>query len=256
MPATNSPHGMNQHFRKVYETFAAGVAFVAVRDAQGNESIGSAFHVGEGVFVTARHVVDGMKIMSLATTVDSTRPIAGQDGAHEIVHHRASGRVVRGPFFHPNDSVDVAALIVEGIDAPTISLGGHLDDWLENEFVLWPALILGYPPIPFSKKPLLIAAIGEVNAVVDKYTGGHPHFVLSTMARGGFSGGPALTEHGLALGLVTEALGRGDQPAELGYLAVLSVEPIYVCLAHHKIMPPAIHAEWGEGDADKSFWKR
>lgn len=242
-------------FRQVYESFAAGVAFVAVEDAEKTQSIGSAFHVGEGVFVTARHVVENKEIISIETTELTLRPIPDGKGAHEIVHHPSRGKVVRGPLFHPNEHIDVAVLVVEGIDAPVIPLGGHLDDWLGTELVLCPALVLGYPPIPFAKEPILVAATGEVNAIVDKYTGGHPHFILSTMARGGFSGGLAMTDFGCALGVITESLGQADKPAELGYLSVLSVEPIYVCLAHHKIMPPVMHAEWGQGDPGKSFWK-
>jgi S1-C subfamily serine protease len=222
----------SEHFRKLYEEYASGVAYVAVEDAAGAQSIGTAFHVGEGVFVTARHVVDGKAILSVATTERSIQTVKVLEGARQIETTRwpGKGKMVRGPFLHPDENIDVAALVVEGINAPVIQLGGHLDDWLGTELVLRPVLVLGYPPIPFSKEPILVAATGEVNAIVDKYTGGHPHFVLSTMARGGFSGGLALTDFGCALGVITESLGLADQPPELGYLSVLTVEPIYVCL--------------------------
>jgi len=48
--------------------------------------------------------------------------------------------------------------------------------------------------------------------------------------------------------VVTEALGFNDNPAELGFLAVLSVEPIYECLSHHKLLPECQAAEWDD------FW--
>jgi len=226
-----------EKFRQLYEAFASGIAFVALEDANGAQSIGSAFHVGEGVFVTARHVVENRKIISVATTESTIRSIPVRNGAHEVVHHPARGKVARRPLFHPNENVDVAALVVDGIDAPVIPLGGHLNDSLGTELVLCPTLVLGYPPIPFAKEPILVAATGEVNAIVDKYTGGHPHFILSTMARAGFSGGLAITDFGCALGLITESLGHADKPAELGYLSVLSIEPIYVCFG-----PPQHHA--------------
>lgn len=247
----------NEHFRKLYEEFAAGVAYIAVEDSLGTQSIGTAFHVGEGVFVTARHVVDQKSIVSIATTEKAIRTVQELEGARQIetVNWPGKGKIVRGPLFHPDKSIDVAALIVEGINAPVIQLGGHLDDWLGTELVLRPVLILGYPPIPFSKEPILVAATGEVNAIIDKYTGGHPHFVLSTMARGGFSGGLALTDFGEALGVITESLGLADQPSELGYLSVLSVEPIYVCLGHHKIMPREMSEAWRIGDEKQSMWE-
>ena len=74
---------------------------------------------------------------------------------------------------------------------------------------------MGYPPVPFSKEPLLVSTLAEVNAVVDKYTGGHPHFIVSALARGGFSGGIALTEEGHTLGVITESLGQNGKPEEL-----------------------------------------
>jgi hypothetical protein len=56
-------------------------------------------------------------------------------------------------------------------------------------------------------------------------------------AKGGFSGGVAISEGGQVLGLITESLLAHGQPVELGYLAVITVEPIYVCLADHKLLP-------------------
>jgi hypothetical protein len=51
------------------------------------------------------------------------------------------------------------------------------------------------------------------------------HFIASAMARGGFSGGVALDQSGIALGLVTESLGKGEMPVETGYMSLLSIEP-------------------------------
>lgn len=42
---------------------------------------------------------------------------------------------------------------------------------------------MGYPPIPFSAEPVLVAGLGEINATIDKYVGKHPQFIISTMAR-------------------------------------------------------------------------
>lgn len=237
--------------RELYDRYAAAVAYVDVRLPTGDRSMGTAFHVGEGVFVTARHVVENVEIEAIATTVDRYEPnqsgltrIAGREGRFDQVP-AAEGRLTRGPFFHPDDSIDVAAFVVEGINCPSIPLGGHLDDWIDDDaFLLAEVLVLGYPPIPLSGRPVLLASRGEVNAVIDKYTGGHPHFIVSAMARGGFSGGPCLVEWGLVLGVVTEALSRAAAPTELGYLAAISVEPIYVCLAHHGILPACQKEGW------------
>lgn len=132
----------------------------------------------------------------------------------------------------------MAALIVNSLDPPAVPLGSHLDDLINDDaFILATVVVMGYPPIPFTDKPLLVAARAEINAVVDKYSGGHPHFVVSAMARGGFSGGLCLVEWDFALGVITESLVRDNNPCELGYMAVLTVEPIYACLEHHNILP-------------------
>lgn len=109
---------------------------------------------------------------------------------------------------------------------------------------------MGYPLVPQSKKPVLITSRAEVNAIVDKYTGRHPQFLVSAVARGGFSGGPCLIEWEFALGVVTESLVAADHVAEVGYMSVISIEPVYVCLAHHGILPAAQKEGWD------GFWDR
>lgn len=43
-------------FHETYIRAAGAVAYVAVVDSKGDEGIGSCFHIGNGIFVTARHV--------------------------------------------------------------------------------------------------------------------------------------------------------------------------------------------------------
>jgi len=236
-------------FREIYEKYAAAVAYVSVESDDGTQSIGTAFHIGDGVYITAKHVVENKKIIEIATTersIKDANDASENDNARKIefTHWPGKGEIKGGPYFHPEKDIDVAALRVKGIEAPIIPLGDHLDDWLGTELVLMEAVVLGYPPIPFSREPTLVATKAEVNAIIDKYTGGHPHFILSPIARGGFSGGPAITRYGCTLGLVTESLTSNSDAPELGYLAVLSVEPIYNLLAHHSIVPEHIDVIW------------
>jgi len=246
-------------FLELYDAYAAGVAYIAVRNPDGDEKIGTAFHVGDGVYITARHVVEHNEILEIATTEKAfdTSGYRAEAGPRllNITHSPGKGKLVGGPYFHPEKTIDVAALKVEGISAPTIPLGDHLDDLLGTELVLRPVLIMGYPPIPFADRPVLVATVAEVNAVVNKYTGGHPHFILSAMARGGFSGGLAITDYECALGVITESLNANGKPTELGYLAVLSVQPIFVCLGHHRIMPEQMRKQWLRAGDDKTIWE-
>jgi S1-C subfamily serine protease len=237
--------------RELFEKYAPAVAYISVELPNGDQSIGSAFHVGDGVFVTARHVVDGNKILEIATTVERLLPdetgLISTNGVKETFRSipPTPGRVIRGPLFHPDDSVDVAVLVVEGLECPIIPLGSHLDDWINDEaFTLAQVVVMGYPPVPLSRKPVLITSRAEVNAIIDKYIGPHPHFIISSMARGGFSGGPCLTEWEFALGVVTESLVKGESSVETGYMSVVSIEPVFVCLSHHGLLPSGQAEGW------------
>lgn len=57
------------------------------------------------------------------------------------------------------------------------------------------------------------------------------------MARGGFSGGPVLTEDGWLLGVVTSSLLTDHAAPELGYGAALTIEPLWEMLFENKIFP-------------------
>jgi hypothetical protein len=211
--------------RVLYERFCSAVAYLEVESSQGERRIGSAFHIGQGLWVSGAHVVRNNRILEIATTVDSS------DDGLTISYRHGTGRITEGPLCHPDASLDIAVMRVIGIDAPTIPIAQVNPIELP---ILSPALVMGYPPIPTSTEPFLVAATAEVNAVVEPYTGGGMHLVLSTMARGGLSGGVALTPGDFygnegTLGVITRSLVRDDLPEELGYLSVLPIEVIYDC---------------------------
>jgi len=129
--------------RQLYLQYGCCMAYIAV-EKDGGENIGSAFHVGDGVFVTARHVVDGTRIKemrltnadlyfrsvlypknetgSYTITPDTPRQCDNSDGMLEVAG---------GPWFHENPAIDVAVIHVNGMQpgAHYVPLGGHLDDW-------------------------------------------------------------------------------------------------------------------------------
>jgi hypothetical protein len=242
--------------RKLFERYSAAVVCMEVQGEDGTPGVGSAFHVGEGVFVTARHVVEDQRIVSVSSKTSWRRKPTPEE-LDENAEWRGGWRRTLGgltdvaeisaPVFHPNGA-DVAAFTgTPQAPLPTIPLGGHLDDWIGDEFLLSAAVLLGYPPIPLSREPLLVCVRAEVNAVLDKSTGGSPSFIMSATARGGFSGGVALSEWGFALGVITEGLvTRDDQPLENAFFAVLAVEPIYECLRANNILPKR-QSKWAGG---------
>jgi hypothetical protein len=237
--------------RDLYYKYRAAVAYVAVETPKGDQRIGTAFHVGDGIWVTAKHVVEGNKVLEIGTTefsiADYGETLSAQHGVVRMDQCSAAGsyELVDDPLLHPDEDVDVAALRLDGPappdrdgpSTPIVPLGGWLDDWLGDELTLEQVLVLGYPPIPFGTGPLLVAVTAEINTVLDRRDTRHPHFILSATPRGGFSGALPLVEFEAALGVTTASLGDELPSPTLGYFAVISVEPIYDCLDHHGVLP-------------------
>lgn len=225
-----------ENLRHLYETYKRAVLRVTNLNEDGDYSCATAFHIGDGWLVTAAHVI-----------TDGT--------VQEIVSLDGRNVEVKDIIVHPNDQIDVAIVETDfelthylnhttGHNAPDgyvktdhIPIGGHMDDWLGDEFVLSKVLLMGFPPVPLSQHPTLIASEGEVNAVVDKYIGPHPHFVISCVSRGGYSGGPVISEYGFLLGILTESLIRNYQPDELGFASAISIEPLLDMLVARGVRP-------------------
>jgi hypothetical protein len=252
------------NLKNIYLRYGCCMASI-ITEANGEEGIGSCFHIGDGVFVTARHVVAGRVVKEVCLTnpqlfYRSDLYPKREDGSYIIDHNSPrmcdrDGRLVicEGPFFHPNPTVDVAVFSTKGISpgAHYVPLGSHLDDWIgAGDFELSRAVLMGYPPVPFTREPILVAATAEVNAVVDLHAEGgqQVHFILSATPRGGFSGGLAFSEYGFALGVITQSLIENSAPPELGFFATKSIEAIYVCLDEGKLMPDCQKQGWG------GFW--
>lgn len=250
--------------RHLFAEHAHAMAYVDVRLPNGDRGIGSAFHVGEGVFVTARHVVENNSIVEVKITEslgilarDRLRLDLGREPTEEEIErenalYSLNGTVPRftyyhpplciseGPYFSSSSDLDVAVFRVNNVHPATgvVRLGVHFDDWIgRNQWQMSEAVVLGYPPIPMVNQPVLVAAKAEIHTFVQPRHTRFVHFILSATPRGGFSGGAVIHESGDALGLVTSSLIEGSNPPELGFFAVLSIEGICQCLAEHSLYP-------------------
>lgn len=246
--------------RKLYFTHATALAYVDAELPNGDRGIGSAFHIGDGVYVTARHVVENNKIVEVKATdpvpitADEMFPDASPEFIEEykasltsVMGHEPMFKhwldplqIDRGPFFPEDARIDLAVFRASNVHpaAGIVDLGFHYDDWIYRyPWALSDAVILGYPPIPLTTSPYLVAARAEIHTFVQPWHSPNVHFILSAMPRGGFSGGLALHEEGFALGVITSGLKTDDAAVELGFMAVLSVEPIHALLEETELTP-------------------
>lgn len=204
-------------------------------------AVGAGFHIGEGWIITAKHVVDGGQIEEV---LPEAFAYSGTVAVHEICPSKdplvdlAALRTDFNLSHYMGDNYKVDLGEGRSLDkVDYIQIGDHLDDWMDDSMVLTKALLMGYPPIPFSKRPVLVAVEAEVNAIVDRTDNPHPHFIISALPRNGFSGGPVISEHGILLGVFTESLLRSGSPTELGYGAAISIQPLLVLMDDYKIHP-------------------
>ena len=241
--------------RNQFHTYRGCIGYVESKNSDGDIGVGTCFHVGDGVFVTARHVIEGRQEIRIDFDDNSVAMTLIQDSARSSLERPGDVHIIEGPYFHAEEKVDVACFRLDFIPEAWIPLGGHLEDYLgQYDLILNRTLVLGHPPVPRSDRPVLVASLGEINALVTRYDAKYIHFIVSSTARGGFSGGPVLIAYnelneksGTALlGLVTDSLVRGEVDTESGYMAVLSVDPIYQCLQTNNMLSAAQAASLGE----------
>jgi S1-C subfamily serine protease len=222
-----------------YSRYSPCVIGLETEGPDGSRSMGTAFHIGDGYLVTARHVLEGRNVVSLVATAPASISLESLDAIYDP-DDRVDLALLRSDFslsHYMNETrVMLGGTEVEKVDH--IQIGGHLDDWIDDGLVLMDVVIFGFPAVPTAREPVLVAAKGEVNAVIDPYIGAtHPLFVVSPIARGGFSGGPVLTADGWLLGVVTSSLNTNYEQAEQGFAAALTVEPLLHMLFDLQIFP-------------------
>lgn len=144
-------------------------------------NIGSGFFIDSNTIVTCKHVYQGL--------IREKIYIEDEEGKKYTIIQVTP---------HPKDDIDIIKLTTkEDFDFFTHTI--------ENEIMLTERVIVfGYPPIPLSSKPFLMANLGEVSSIVDNYLDGTDCIILSCILRPGNSGGPIINEYGKLIGISTQ----------------------------------------------------
>lgn len=231
--------------REIYHRYRRGVAYITVENDSGEESIGTAFHIGQGYFVTAKHVLENNKILEVCLT----QPLVILKDPHsDPLNEQERPKLLEvdsSPIF-AEDEIDVALFQVrDHKQIPAIPLSSDHDIYRsEDQTLLSQVLCIGYPPIPLTTHPFQVVVDATINSMVRVRASDYLTYILSSTARGGFSGGPIIDENGHAIALVTEGLVWDHNAAETGFMACLS------CSAAADL---AISAGW---DADAAGFYR
>lgn len=223
----------NTALQLAYKKISGAIAYIAVESPDGKVGIGTAFHIGDGIFVTARHVIHEKKITEIGTTKKIPHPSDGNKNKYEIRYNYPEMlEIIDGPHFLPEtddhqEIADVALFKTSASHLPAIQMSSELDhDIDDDDFILDDVIIVGYPPIPYTLIPNQVAVSGQINATVDVRHSKYLHYIASIIARGGFSGGVVLTEDGYAIGMVTESLIQNGAPPESGFMSILSIQAV------------------------------
>ncbi len=172
--------------------FERSVVPIVGRHENGDEDIGSAYYIGDRMFVTASHCVKGLERFKLLSyDLDTIK--------------------LKEVWYHNDDDCDLAIIVAdEDIDVPALKF--------DEVNVLDSVIVMGYPPVPgvdiFEAAetatvgacitPLQKNTAGEVVGTPKKYLSSLDHFLINARVKGGNSGGPVINQHGKVIGTVVE----------------------------------------------------
>lgn len=99
--------------KNIYHQCRGSVAYVTVELTDGTESIGTAFHIGQGYFVTAKHVVDKNQIIEIGITQPNNKFIEYHQAPLSESERPRILKVDLNPVFSENEVDDVAVFRVQ-----------------------------------------------------------------------------------------------------------------------------------------------
>lgn len=178
----------------IREYFKGAVRPIVGENKKGVEDIGTAFYIGNNLFVTAKHCVEGLS-------------------SFNIKNESMQNYQLKEVLFPKDDERE--------IDIAIIKIGGDLIKdipafQLDNPIILENVLTMGYPPVAgldsillaeksYINSPIILkSSTGEILGDGYAYLSRINHFLINARVKGGNSGGPVINEYGKVVGIVIE----------------------------------------------------
>jgi hypothetical protein len=201
-------------------------------EKKGNISAGTAFHIGDGLLVTARHNLEDSKF-----TIETVYGESVEYGAfHCLNDEDADVAIIQSDYKSSGIFLGIGEQTRE--PAKFIKIGSYFaPSDLAPLYLLDDVFIFGFPPIPMTKRAELVAVRAQVNALVNTRHSNYSVFILSSIARGGFSGGPVIDQNMNLIGVCIEALFADHKPIETGFAAAICIDPLLDLLYRNRFFP-------------------
>lgn len=154
--------------KSIYHQCRRSIAYVTIEASDGSQNIGTAFHIGQGYFVTAKHVVENKKIIEVGITQPHNKllehhsaPLSEGDRPRTLI-------IDLNPVFLESEVDDVAVFRVQDYEGlPSIQLSSvHDMHQSEDLALLTNVLCIGYPPIPLTIHPFQVAVDATISALI------------------------------------------------------------------------------------------
>lgn len=185
-------------FDEVFQRAAGAMVYFEGVTGDGDAAAGAGFHVGGGRVVTAGHVVADM----VEWRIWRDDPTTPELDSIEVHYSSVVG--------DPSCDLAIVQTDLDGVPLEVLDPRTALPQPQQD------VLLLGYPRIPFTTGPILSSARDHITLVIParKDILGTHSLILARAQPPGYSGGPAILETGLVVGVVS--IGRQlDTGAEL-----------------------------------------